>query len=92
MSDAKPAQRGRKKRPVNRIAIVGGGLAVGAVWGVVIWVITTLLGQKTGAVWLAYLVITTAMLGGGVAAFFGAQTAQRRGESVAPRMWRRRRS
>ena len=72
-------------RQMSRFAIVLTGVALGAVWGTVMWAIFQLAGQESGVRGWAYLAITIAMLGGGVAAFFGATNAHRRGERIGPR-------
>ena len=92
-----PSQKSRRSavpapaKPVNRVAIIVTGIVIGAVWGAVMWGITELAGQDSGLRGLVYLTITIAMLGAGVAAFFGAVGASRRGERVTPRIFGRRR-
>ncbi len=78
-------------KPPNRVAIILTGIVLGAVWGTVMWGIFELAGQDSGLRGWAYLTITIAMLGAGVAAFFGAVGASRRGERVTPRLFGRRR-
>ena len=78
-------------KPPNRVAILLMGVVLGAAWGTVMWLIFELSGQESGLRGWAYLTITIAMLGGGVAAFFGAVGASRRGERVTPRLVGRRR-
>ena len=73
------------------MAIILTGIVLGAVWGTVMWGITELAGQDSGVRGWAYLTITIAMLGAGVAAFFGAVGASRRGERISPRIFGRRR-
>ncbi len=72
----------------NRFALVLAGVVLGALWGLVMWGLATLLGNDSGVRGLVYLVLTMAMLGGGVAAFFGVFGVVRRGERVAPRIRR----
>jgi predicted membrane protein len=79
------------RAPLSRVAIVLSGVALGVVWGSVMWLIFELTGSESGLRGWAYLAITIGMLGGGVAAFFGATGAQRRGERVGPRIFGRRR-
>jgi hypothetical protein len=67
----------------SRLAIVGIGILLGAVWGTIMWLLVARDDGVTG--WL-YLTLTIAMLGGGVAAFFGATGAARRGERIGPRL------
>lgn len=88
--DTAPSEKPKRGFPQSRPAIVGLGVLVGAAWGLVMWTLTTLLGQDSGGKGLAYLVVTMAMMGGGVAAIFGASAARRRGERVAPKLRRRR--
>ena len=92
-----PAQKPQKSvekapaKPPNRVAIILTGIVLGAIWGTVMWGIFELSGQDSGLRGWAYLTITIAMLGAGVAAFFGAVGASRRGERVTPRLFGRRR-
>ncbi len=72
----------------NRFVVVALGVVLGALWGMVMWGITSLLGQDSGTRGLIYLAITMAMIGGGVAAFFGAFIVKRSGERVSPRIRR----
>jgi hypothetical protein len=85
---AKSSSSGQK-RVAPRALIVLGGAALGAFWGFVMWGITTLAGQDSGLRGLTYLMLTTAMIGCGVAAFFGAFGARKRGERVTPRFRRK---
>jgi hypothetical protein len=78
-----PAQ---PSRPPSRILTVLTGVGLGAAWGSVMWIIFEATGQATGARGWLYLVLSTAMIGGGVAAFFGATGARRRGERLGPRL------
>ncbi len=78
-------------KPQNRVAIILTGIVLGAVWGTVMWGIAELAGRDSGLRGWAYLTITIAMLGAGVAAFFGAVSASRRGERISPRIFGRRR-
>jgi hypothetical protein len=80
---------GRRLPP--RLAALVTGVALGAVWGAVMWLIFEVAGRDSGGRGLAYLVITVAMIGGGVAAIFGASAARKRGERVFPRLPYRRR-
>jgi hypothetical protein len=66
------------------------GAAIGAAWGVVLWVISQFTGSDNGVAALAYVVLVCAMIGGGVAAVFGGNQARKRGERVLPRFRRRR--
>ncbi|MFN8121285.1 MAG: hypothetical protein U0237_02525 [Thermoleophilia bacterium] len=84
-----PSAPPRRGLPQSRVAIVGAGVLLGAVWGLVMWGLTTLIGQESGVRGLLYLVVTMAMMGGGVAAIFGAGSARRRGERVTPKLRRR---
>lgn len=67
----------------SRLAIVGLGVLIGLAWGTVMWLLT---GRDNGLTGWLYLALTIAMLGGGVAAFFGATGAARRGERLGPRL------
>lgn len=74
----------------SRWLIIGVGIVLGFIWGTIMWWIvasTSGNGQTVGG-WL-YTSISTAMIGGGVAAFFGAAGARRRGERIGPRIRRR---
>ena len=77
----------QSRKPLSRPLQLAVGVALGFAWGTVMWLIT---GAEHGVrLWL-YLAISMAMIGGGVAAFFGAFGAKRRGERVSPRLpWRR---
>lgn len=77
-------------KPPNRVLVILTGIVIGAVWGTVMWGIFALAGQNSGLSGWAYLTISIAMLGAGVAAFFGAVGASRRGERISPRIFRRR--
>ena len=90
MSPPPKAPAGPPPRQMSRLAIVLTGAALGAVWGTIMWGIFQLAGQESGLRGWAYLTITIAMLGGGVAAFFGATTAHKRGERIGPRFRGRR--
>lgn len=79
--DSTEGQGGGAQR--SRLAIVGVGVLLGLAWGTVMWLLT---GRDDGAVGWLYLSFTIAMLGGGVAAFFGATGAARRGERIGPRL------
>ena len=70
----------------SRLMVVLTGVVLGAVWGTLMWGLFELLGRDTGLRGWAYLAFTVAMLGGGVAAFFGATGAARRGERIGPRL------
>ncbi len=76
----------RPQAPRSRIAIVLTGALLGAIWGTIMWGITEIAGQDNGFRGWAYLTFTIAMLGAGVAAFFGATGAARRGERIGPRL------
>ena len=78
------------RQPMSRFAIVLSGVALGVAWGSIMWLIFELTGKETGAYGWAYLAVSIGMLGGGVAAFFGATGARRRGERLGPRLGRRR--
>lgn len=69
--------------------VLATGMLLGFVWGSIMWGLVTLLGQKSGGVkgWL-YIAVGMAMIGAGVAAFFGAIGARRRGERISPRIRR----
>ncbi|MEW6581999.1 MAG: hypothetical protein AB1416_04480 [Actinomycetota bacterium] len=86
---AKPFAESKRRAP-SRLKVVGLGMALGAVWGVVMWGIFVLAGRPAAGDVLAYLVLSTAMIGGGVAGVFGATDVKRRGERIAPRFRRRR--
>jgi hypothetical protein len=91
-SDTPASPQGGSRIP-PRILGLFIGVALGAVWGLVMWGIFELAGRDSGGRGLAYLVITMAMIGGGVAAFFGISGARKRGEKIAPKMpYRRSRS
>jgi len=83
-SQTPPAQQG--KPPPSRMAVLATGVVLGAVWGSLMWLIFELAGRESGPRGWAYLALTMAMIGGGVAAIFGAGSARRRGERVAPRL------
>jgi hypothetical protein len=86
-----PAPADERRLPSRLVALIT-GVALGAVWGAVMWLIFEVAGRDSGGRGLAYLVITLAMIGGGVAAIFGASAARKRGERVVPRLpyrWRR---
>ena len=89
-SDRTPAVEGQRRIP-PRLAVLAVGVALGAVWGSVMWMIFEVAGRETGARGWAYLALTMAMIGGGVAAIFGANAARRRGERITPRNPYRRR-
>jgi hypothetical protein len=76
----------RRARPPSRPALVMTGAALGAGWGTVMWVIFALAGDGNGVAGWAYVTISIACLGAGVAAFFGATGARRRGERTGPRL------
>lgn len=65
------------------------GILLGALWGVVMWGLTSLAGQESGVRGLVYLALTMGMIGAGIGAFFGAIGVRRRGERVSPRVRRR---
>ena len=68
------------------------GAAIGAVWGVLMWLFFSLT-QDAGGRDLIYIAGTSAMIGGGVAALFGTFGAKKRGERLFPRLpYRRNRS
>ena len=79
-------RRGRE-RPVlpARLIALFVGAAIGAAWGLIMWLLFSL-GDSDQGTQLAYIVITTAMIGGGVAAIFGSVGARRRGERLFPRL------
>jgi hypothetical protein len=62
------------------------GALIGLVWGTVMWLI---LGQDGGGRGWIYVAMTTAMIGSGVAAFFGAFEARKRGERIGPKIGRK---
>jgi hypothetical protein len=76
---------------MSRFAVVLSGVVLGVAWGSVMWLIFELTGSESGLRGWAYLAITIGCLGGGVAAFFGATGARKRGESIGPRIFGRRR-
>lgn len=89
---SKPSATPQASRaPMSRITIVLSGVALGVAWGTVMWLVFQLTGSESGIRGWAYLAVTIGCLGGGVAAFFGATGAKRRGESVGPRIFGRRR-
>jgi hypothetical protein len=71
---------------MSRLRIVLWGVALGAVWGALMWGAFELMGRESGVRGLAYLSFTIAMIGGGVAAVFGAIGAKREGERISPRV------
>lgn len=75
---------------MNRFAQLGVGLALGALWGVVMCLILLAAGRIDGiADWL-YRISASALIGLAVATVFGTVTAARRGESLGSgRLWRR---
>lgn len=73
-------------RPMSRARVVLSGVALGAVWGSLMWAAFELMGRGSGPRGLVYLAFTIAMIGGGVAAVFGAIGARRGGERVSPRV------
>ncbi|MGD9573628.1 MAG: hypothetical protein AB7V62_17245 [Thermoleophilia bacterium] len=73
----------------SRLLVVLTGVVLGAIWGTVMWGIAELVGADSGVAGWAYSTVTVAMIGGGVAAFFGATWAARRGERISPRLRRR---
>ena len=89
-SDTTPAVESQRRIP-PRVGVLAVGVALGAVWGSVMWMIFVVAGRETGARGWAYLALTMAMIGGGVAAIFGANAARRRGERISPRNPYRRR-
>ena len=92
MAVSKPSATPQTTRaPMSRIAVVLSGVVLGVAWGSVMWLVFELTGTESGLRGWAYLAITIGCLGGGVAAFFGATSAKRRGESVTPRIFGRRR-
>lgn len=78
------------QRQQNRWMTLAVGMVLGFVWGSAMWGLVTLFGQRSGGVkgWL-YIAVSMAMIGAGVAAFFAAVGARRRGERIAPRVGRR---
>jgi hypothetical protein len=78
------------RAPMSRLAIVLSGVVLGVAWGTVMWLIFQLTGSESGVRGWAYLAITIGCLGGGVAAFFGATGARKRGEDIGPRIFGRR--
>lgn len=71
---------------MSRFAVVLSGVALGVAWGSIMWLIFELTGSESGLRGWAYLAISIGMLGGGVAAFFGATGARKRGERLTPRV------
>jgi hypothetical protein len=61
------------------------GVVIGVGWAIVMWLLTTALGQESGVRGLLYLMLTLGMVGGGVASVFGVFGARKRGERVMPR-------
>jgi hypothetical protein len=61
------------------------GAAIGAAWGLIMWIFFSLTGDAGGRE-LIYVVGTSAMIGGGVAAMFGTVGAKRKGERLFPRL------
>ncbi|MCB0883049.1 MAG: hypothetical protein KDC33_12655 [Thermoleophilia bacterium] len=72
----------------NRFVIIALGAVIGALWGMVMWGVMSVLGQDSGVRGLIYLAVTMAMIGCGVAAVFGAVAVKRHGERVSPRVRR----
>lgn len=77
---AEPARR------MSRTRVVLLGVALGAAWGSVMWLVFEIAGRDSGARGWAYLAFTIALMGGGVAAVFGATGAKRSGERISPRV------
>jgi len=75
--------------PPNRWLTVLTGVALGAIWGVIMWGINAAIHHSASGTVFLYIVLTMAMIGGGVAAFFGAVGVRRSGESLTPRFRRR---
>jgi hypothetical protein len=75
--------------PSNRWRIVLTGVAIGAIWGVIMWGINAAIHHSSNGTVFLYIVLSMAMIGGGVAAFFGAVGIKRSGENVGPRFRRR---
>ena len=69
---------------MSRVRIVLAGVILGAIWGGIMFGVNAAIHGSANGVVFIYLVITMAMLGGGVAAFFGARTVRRSGESIGP--------
>lgn len=87
--DSAPPAEGRLP---SRVLVLATGVLLGLAWGSVMWLIFELAGRDSGVRGWAYLAVTMAMIGGGVAAVFGASSARKRGERVAPKLpYRRRR-
>lgn len=78
-----------KRRPPSRLKVIGVGLLLGAAWGAAMWGIFVATGRPADPRVLFYLMVSTAMIGGGVAAFFGAADARKRGERVSPKVGRK---
>jgi hypothetical protein len=68
-----------------RVRLVLLGILIGVGWAVVMWLLTTAIGQDSGVRGLLYLMLTLGMIGGGVASVFGIFAARKRGERVTPR-------
>lgn len=81
-----PAEPAR--RPMSRTRTVLAGVALGAAWGSLMWLVFEIAGRESGLRGWAYLAFTLAMIGGGVAAVFGATGAKRGGERISPRVAR----
>ena len=76
-----------RKSGINPRAVqVALGALLGFVWGTIMWLV---MGQDGGGRLWIYIAMTTAMIGSGVAAFFGAANARKRGERITPSMRRR---
>lgn len=83
------ARRARKReRPAlpPRLAAIFVGVLIGALWGVVLWLLSGIGDDALVVAELAFLVVSLGMIGGGVAAIFGTVGAQRRGERIFPRL------
>ena len=66
--------------------VVLSGVALGAVWGSLMWAAFELIGRGSGPRGLVYLAFTIAMIGGGVAAVLRRhRRPARRGEGLPPR-------
>lgn len=75
---------------MNRFAQLGVGLALGALWGVIMCLILWAAGRLDGGADWAYRIGTSALIGLAVATVFGTVIAARRGEALgSSRPWRR---
>ena len=71
-------------KPTSRLMIVLTGAALGAVWGTIMWASSPWPATATGSPAGPTSRSASPMIGCGVAAFFGASSARKRGERIGP--------